>query len=426
MTFRCSTRSIDRKNRGSALKTLYISVLLLAACALPGAAYESTPYLSASLMGGQYFYQTNAGALSGNASVLAASAMKFSPEFTLMPLYSGRYQGAKQVLDLSGGGTLFQALMDHKVSVKGIYSPTPSLKLKPELGIKREYLKETRDEAWGKGLFDYIRPNFSFEAEYQYGDPFSVRAGYDIYKIRFYNYTSLESQIGAADGSLARETAGSRTLDSMSNSVYLAGSGKMPWNSIGDASVILTRRDYSDQNIVDEAGQLQGKTRKDAVIAADLGWRFPRKLSGGRFLTPGLSFAYAANNSDQNSYDAQNTRFTRDYYDYGKFRAGLGLALRAPMSSGEKRFWNARLGMDWARTDYRKRLVQNASGLYETGKVYLDELMASGNVSCDIVNNFKLSASLQYGRQSSNMKYEKLYRYSFAMFSYLLGVTYEY
>lgn len=424
MTFRGSMSSTDRKKHRSVLRALHIPFLLSVCCA-PAAAYEATPYFNASLMGGQYFYETKAGALSGNASMLAAASMKFSPEFTLMPMYSGRYQGAKQVLDLSGGGTLFQALMDHKISVKGVYSPSPSLRLKPELGIKREYLKETRDEAWADGLFDYIRPNFSFEAEYLYGDPFSLRAGYDLYKIRFYNYTSLESQIGAADGSLARETAGSHTLDSMNNSFYLAGNFKMPWNSLGDASVNFTMRDYGDQNIVDEAGQLKGATRTDAALSADAGWRFPRKISGGRVLTPGFTIGYAANNSDQNSYDAQNTRFIRDYYDYGKVRAGAGVSLRSPMA-GEKKFWDARLGVDWARTDYTKRPVQDASGLYRTSKIYLNELMASGTVSWDMAKNFKLSASMQYGRQNSNMKYEKLYKYDYAMFSYLLGASYEY
>jgi hypothetical protein len=151
-----------KKNK-SIFEILCISVVLAAAGRQPLAAYDITPYYNASLMGGQYFYETNQGALAGNASLLATASMKFSSDFTLIPLYSGRYQGAKQVQDLAGGGTLFQALMDHMVSVKGVYSATPLLKIKPELAIKREYLKETRNEAWGDGLFDYMRPGFSIE-----------------------------------------------------------------------------------------------------------------------------------------------------------------------------------------------------------------------------------------------------------------------
>ena len=425
MTFSGTTEFISRKNNRFVQKAAYLIVLLLAACRLPLTAYDITPYYNASLMGGQYFYETNAGALAGNASLLASASMKLSPVFTLIPLYSGRYQGAKQVSDLAGGGTLFQALMDHKAAVKGVYSVSPLLKIKPELAFKREYLKETKDEAWGDGLFDYKRPGFSIEGEYKYSDPFTLRAGYDIYNIRFHNYTSLESQIGAVDGSLAREMAGDHTLNSMNNNFYIAGNAKMPWESLGDASVSYTMRSYAHQHIVNEAGQFKSDTRSDNVISAELGWRFPRKLANGKMMTPGLSLAYVMNGSNQNSYDAQNTKFIKDYYAYGKVRTGLDASLRTPLA-GEKRFWETRLGVGWVRTGYAERLVQDAAGLYKSAKIYIDELTAAGDVSYDIVKNFKLKASMQYGRQSSNMKYEKLYKYSYAMFSYLMGVTYEY
>ncbi len=98
-------------NNRFVLKAASLAVSLLAAGSRPLAAYDITPYYQASLMGGQYFYETNQGALAGNASLLATAAMKISPDLTLIPLYSGRYQGAKQVADLAGGGTLFQALM---------------------------------------------------------------------------------------------------------------------------------------------------------------------------------------------------------------------------------------------------------------------------------------------------------------------------
>ena len=399
--------------------------MLAALAAAPLSAYETVPYYKASLAGGQHFFETSAGSLSGNASLTAAASMKFSPIFTLIPMYSGRYQGSKQVADLAGGGTLFQALMDHKASIKGVYSAGPGLTIKPELAFKREYLKETRDEAWGDGLFDYTRPGASIEAEYLYSDPFTLRAGYDLYNLRFHNYTSLESQIGAADGSLARELAGDHVLNSLNGNFYAAANGKMPWDSIGDLTVSYTGRTYGKQRVVDEAGQLAAKTRKDSVAAAGFGWRFPGKLSGGRLLVPGLSLSYAANRSNQNNYDTQNTKFIKNYYGYARAGAGLFVSLRAPLEGG-KRFWETRLGADWTRTDYDKRLVQDATGLYKTGKVYISAITSSADLSYGIAKNFKLNASMQYGRQSSNMKYEKLYRYTFSMFSYLLGFSYEY
>jgi hypothetical protein len=177
--------------------------------------------------------------------------------------------------------------------------------------------------------------------------------------------------------------------------------------------------------VVDEAGQFKSGVRSDDVLSAGLGWRFPRKLAGGRTLTPGLNLAYAANRSNQNNYDAQNITFVKNYYGYGRTGAGLAVSLRTPLA-GEKRFWEARLGLDWGRTAYAERPVRDATGLYKSGKVHVDELTAAGDLSYDIAKNFKLNASMQYGKQNSNMKYEKLYKYNYAMFSYLMGFSYEY
>src|SRR3989339_282585 len=120
-------------------------VFLLTAYNLPLTAYEVTPYFNASFLGGQYFFSGQEGALSGNASALASASVKMSRELTLIPLYSGRYQGTKQVTDLVGGGTLFQERMDHKVAVRGIYSISPKLRIKPEAEFKWDLLKETKD-----------------------------------------------------------------------------------------------------------------------------------------------------------------------------------------------------------------------------------------------------------------------------------------
>jgi hypothetical protein len=114
--------------------------------------------------------------------------------------------------------------------------------------------------------------------------------------------------------------AGDHTLNSMNNNFYVAGNRKMRWDSLADAEVSYTRRSYAHQHIVDASGQFKSDTRSDNVFSADLGWRFPRKLAGGKTLTPGMTLAYTVNDSDQNNYDAQSIKFIKDYYGYGKFK----------------------------------------------------------------------------------------------------------
>lgn len=388
---------------------------------LPLTAAEVIPYFNASFLGGQYFFEGREGSLSGNANLLTSVSIRLSPDFILIPLYNGKYQGTKQVTDLVGGGTLFQERMDHRVAVRGVYSVSPKFRIKPELGFKWQLLKETRDEKWGKGLFDYQRPGFSLEGEYLYKDPFSVRVTYDFYYIRFLNYTSLESRIGESDGSLARELAGADVLNSSNHGLSVSANREFPWKSVAEASLGFTYRSFSDQHIVDPSGLLESGTRKDMVGIFNFGWRLPRKTSGGIKLTPGMGFAFVMNRSNQNSYDAQLTTYLDKYYDYNKLNLGASLSAQVEPSN-----WGMSVGFGWTRTNYAKRPIQDSSGLYQSDKIYLNEFTVGGSVSYPIAPNFRWTASAQYGKQTSNMDYEKLYKYNFDVVTYLLGFSYEY
>ncbi|MBI5203006.1 MAG: hypothetical protein HY925_15550, partial [Elusimicrobia bacterium] len=105
-----------------------------------------------SLLGGQYFFAGNKSSVNGNAVGNISPAMKFNDRWTLLPTYSVEYQGTKPVTDPVGSGTLFQQRMDHRVAVSGLYSdPGGRWKFKQTASYKREFMKETRDEAWGRG-----------------------------------------------------------------------------------------------------------------------------------------------------------------------------------------------------------------------------------------------------------------------------------
>lgn len=391
----------------------------------PSLAYEVTPYFNASLLGGQYFFQGQEGSLAGNFNLLTSASVKVSPNLTVVPLYNAKYQGTKQVTDLVGGGTLFQELVDQRAAVRGIYSISPAFRLKPEAGFKWQFLKETRDEKWGKGLFDYQRPGFSLEGEYIYKDPFSLRMIYDLYYIKFLNYTSLESQIGQSAGSMAREMAGANVLNSLNHAFTVSANRDMPWRSLAEASLMFTLRSYGEQHVIDQAGQFLSGTRSDQVGMFDFNWRFPRKNSRGVRFVPGAGVTAVVNRSNQNSYDAQKTTYLDKYYDYDKFRIGADVLAQFPLSQGNSSA-DLRAGVGWTRTGYSHRPVQDAAGLYLSDRIYLNELTAGGSFSYPLVPGFRLTAVVQYGKQTSNMAYEKLYRYNFDVFTYLMGVMYEY
>ena len=82
-------------------------------------AYEVVPIVNGSLMGGQYFFQGARSSLSGNASLVASPVVKMT-QWSLMPMYSGGYQGTKGVGESVGAGTLFQEQMDHRLSFSAL------------------------------------------------------------------------------------------------------------------------------------------------------------------------------------------------------------------------------------------------------------------------------------------------------------------
>src|SRR3989338_131160 len=199
--------------------------MLIAAClwlGFAGRAAEGSPPSGLQMLGGQYFFAGEKGSLSGNVSGMVAPALKFNEQWALLPSLNSSYQGTKQVVDLVGAGTLFQEQRAHRASLKSVYtSPGGNWRLKPSASYKYELLKETKDEDWGNGLFDYKKWDLGFEGEYVYREPFSLRAGFDYYQVAFLNYKTLESQAAQNFSGLSRELTGDRILDSRNYALSL-------------------------------------------------------------------------------------------------------------------------------------------------------------------------------------------------------------
>lgn len=400
-------------------------------CGAPARGAQVVPVFNASLSAGQYFFQGERGSLAGNASLLAAPMVKLSPRWSVLPLYAGGYRGTKGLDDGVGPGTLFQQEMTHRLSVTVIRSlEGTGWRLKPQASYKREFLKETRDESWGRGLFDYEKVAFGLEAENAYRDPFSFRAALDVWRTRFPHYESLESRSGVDPNGnpLGRELAPRKVLDTFNAQLTVAGSRPVPSADPRyalSASWSLLYQDYSDQRLVNEAGQFEPAGRRDILNSGSatlgrpvsfdlLGVDMRLDLSG----SVNLSF----NSSNQNTYDAARLRFVRDSYSY--LSAGLGPS--AVLSWGDRRAperLSAALG--WSRLQYLGRLTQDAAGAYSSVKQHQDRTTLSLGYDHPLAAHYTLTTRLNALRASSNQHYEKNYRYNYRAMTYLIGVNYE-
>lgn len=402
------------------------------ALAAPARALEWTPVFNAGLSGGQYFFQKQKGSLGGNANVTAAALVKAGELWSVMPMYAGAYRGTKGVDDGVGAGTLFQQQMDHTVSVTGIRKLRDTTwRLKPSVGYKREFLKETRDEEWGKGLFDYEKIAVGFEAEDQYRDPFAWRVGLDLYRVRFPNYSSLESRSGVDPfgDPLGRELAPKKVLDTTNVQVSLSGS--RPWPKAepkfvlqGSYSFLL--KNFDDQRLVDGTGQFQDSGRKDFVssLAGSAVAPVPvRPFGVDARLDAGFGLTLAYNRSNQNTFDATFAKYVPDSYSYWQFGAGPN----ATLSWGDRKSptW-ASASLRWSRQLYTGRLTQDVNGVYEASKQRHDRVAFSLGYGYPIAPQFTMTFKTNFLWATSNQKYEKNYRYDYRAVNYLIGVTYEY
>jgi hypothetical protein len=413
------------------LKPLCSAAVLLVA-ALPASAVEWTPVVNASLAGGQYFFQGQRGSLGGNAALTAAALIKLDDDWKLLPMYSGAYRGTKGVDEGVGAGTLFQQGMDHTVSVTGIRKLRDSTwRVKPSAGYKREFLKETRDEAWGHGLFDYEKISAGLELENLYKEPFTWRGGLDFYRLRFPNYESLESNSGVDPfgDPLGRELASKHVLDTYNWQASVSGSRPWPYEDpkvVLQGSYSFLYKDFLDQRIVEATGQFANVGRRDLqqAVGGSVARPIPVRVFGGDGrldLSMGLNFSY--NRSNQNSFDATFAKFIDDAYSYWTVGAGPG----ASLSWGDKKAptWTS-ASLRWTRQTYLGRLVQDEVGVYGSAKQHHDRYAFALAYGYPIAPKLTLTFRTNILWAASNNKYQKNYSYAYRAMNYLIGVAYEY
>lgn len=413
------------------LKPLSIAAVLLAA-ALPARAVEWTPVLNGSIAGGQYFFQGQRGNLGGNAALTAAGLAKFSERWSVLPMLSSSYRGTKGVDDGVAAGTLFQQQMDHTASVTGIRKLEDSTwRVKPSAGYKRQFLKETRDEAWGHGLFDYEKISAGLELENVYKEPFSLRVGLDAYRVRFPSYESLESRSGVDPfgNPLGRELASKRVLDTYNWQATVSGSRPWPFEDpklVLSGSYALLYKDFLDQRLVQETGQFEDSGRKDFMqsLGGSVMRPIPLRVFGGDGrldLSLGMNLTY--NRSNQNTFDATFARYLEDSYSY--WTVGAGPA--ATLSWGDKKApaWTS-ASLRWTRQSYLGRLAQDEVGAYGSAKQRHDRYTFSLGYGYPLAPKLTLTFRTNILWAASNHKYQKNYAYAYRAMNYLIGVAYEY
>lgn len=390
---------------------LLLSAFLAAALAPSALAARIIPVGSLSLSGGQYFLDGSAASLNARADLFLAPVIKLSENQELVPVYSGNYSGTQDVQELAGGGVLTRQRQNHSLSVRYVFTNEFD-KWKPRASYSRSFVRETVDEKWFDGLFDYetISGGLELEQERWWG---TLSASYDFYRVKYPNYASLLSQSQTAlDPATFAElsaNAGANVLDN-NNHRGAAAVTLFPERASLRLGYELTLRGYGDQAVVDSVGGYEADRRSDMLHG--LSARYARGLKP---LELSAEAKLGALSSNQNSYDASRTKFIGDYYGYREAGFGPSAMLRFKNGGGVK------LDASWTRRFYSGRVAQDPTGAYTSDLLRQTLWLTSLTVRYPLWKAISIRAALSYQLSSSNTKYEATYRYNYQANNYLLG-----
>ena len=395
--------------------------LLLCPFAWLNAEIKITPVADISVLGGKYYLDSDAASFQGRFDAFVSPAMQLGENHALIPVYSGNYSGTQDIQELAGGGVLTRQRQAHTVSLKYVYTSEFN-KYKPRISYSKALIKETKDEDWNDGLFDYTTLSAGVDAE-QERPHGTFTESYDFYRVAYPNYSTLLS----ASQSVFNDTdtfnqlstnAGENPMDNTSHRLGLTYAWfPEPLNM--KAGYDLTYRSYGEQAIA--ANPAVGQSPFTSDQRADIMQNFSLKAARALkplYLTAGARLGWLSSN--QGSFDSVQNKYMKDYYSY------VDIALSPAVSLVLKNGTQFSFALDWRRLFYVGRLKQDAAGTYGDAKINQTFWLTSLSARYPLFKKFFARAAYNYQVSSSNMRYETSYRYNYRASTYLMGVEWEF
>lgn len=374
---------------------------------------------------GSYSKVTGGSDLSGvYAAGNFAPIVKFDSANYLIPLYNVLYKQQRQFVNEEEGGRMYTKILYHNVSLmhKHLYSPKLTQRLTGFFTLN--FNKETSDESFGEGLYDY-RDSGAF-LDYQYkvlqkeDVTGTVLLGGKYYFRKYPNFTSLIA--------LAQQTAPEK--DEKDHHAW--GPMARYTHNFADKLILSLSYDYlhkyyQDKHTIDENGILEGDQRADDVHYLKLNGTY--KLDERWAL--GFDGELEMNKSNLDYYDSMNSPlfladdiFVPHYYNYKQYEAKPSLTYLFPLS--EDRDITFKLAYSFIFRDYPNRSVKNNLGNYR-GQTQEDEVHSGYlNISVPITKQLTFLFAGDYIHSKSNMDFEQFYRYDYDIFHLLSGLSYKF
>ncbi|RLD18732.1 MAG: hypothetical protein DRI36_00705 [Caldiserica bacterium] len=397
---------------------LVINYWLLVICLVNLTAAEIIPVGNISFGGNASYFEGESQTKGIDFNLIYVPAIKLSERISILPGIYLNYSGAKSVQELIGGGTLYQDEAGINLNLRYIRKMRENLKLKMKTGYKWDYLRETKDEDWGEGLFDYEKFTIGVENEIKDFSVFNkFQVAIDYFTVKFPNYVTLaESTYGKEVSTEAAPSPGGNILDFNAIALYNRGLIYFTSNSIFNYELIYTFKDFPEQRIVKKNGEFSDDTRSDNKV--DISLLYSKYIKDIEF-SWGIKSNLSFNRSSQNHYDAERYEYTPNYYDYNEYTIG-------PVLSKNFLSLKTELTILFGAKSYKERKVQDKNGNYKDEKVKNNYTAISFTLSYPVMEKIKAKLNFNWFNQSSNMEYEQIYKYNFTTYNLLIGLDYEF
>ncbi|MDA8163983.1 MAG: hypothetical protein M0017_02970 [Desulfobacteraceae bacterium] len=374
--------------------------------------FQATGYLTTSKLLG------SSDVLGGNGSVVAAPVVQFTPDKALILLYSGSYRKSKQVYAEDEGPKLFSEEQLHSFAPTFRYAWSPKLVLSPSLLYTDSRLKETSDDSWSSGLYNYREEGGGLNAEYTLKAGAAgqnlLAAGVQRFDRTYPNFHSLASLAGIPFEENEKDFTG--TLVSVAyNQVRARGLSSK-------TSLSYLDKDYDDKLVESPTGERFNDRQHDSVVTLgeELLWH-----AAGPW---GYSLAGAVAVTDSNQNLAEGAfpfvTFQPDYYSSKSFTLSPGITYTQPLAGERSITYGAIYAVTRLGYDSRRAADQNGNLLGDKEVDWTHDFTLRAVYTLD--KHWSFGAIAEYTRAASNMKDERIFRYDYEILNLSGGFSFRY
>lgn len=405
--------------------------------------FKFLPIVDANVLGSYSQFTSDTRSTFGlDGMVTVVPAMKFGNENFLMPTYV--FESANQGRQLEEEGKLYIASQSHLGSLIFKRVLTPAFSAKFRFDAKFDLIKETRDETWGKGLYDSRNYGGGLEAEYKIideeaGTEKPIFLGFKFYRAYYPNYTSTVSDLAKIFPEILRsDVPETYVKDYDGLRFYLNYKDNLLKMLPMNVMYGMIAKSFREKHLWLETGELDvNKKRVDLINTASL----DMDVLLSQMLIPKLGVEFFHNYSNQNyrdwlgTLDRADDMYMDSYFTFWYLRFTPGVLFTFNILD---RPFDIFAAYTFLLRNYPNRVIQDVDGNYSKDKIKQSDIEQKiyGSLSYQIIKtdpgqdnyagNFWITSSGDYTFTSSNMKYERYFKYNYNLFHVRLGVKYAY